>query len=128
MLKKISGLVLLLFVVTLFAADDSYQIVMLGDLHYDNVDCREPEFLKNLKDYQKYELNRNLRSWKEDGDSLKMLELAGKAATELNAPFVIQNGDFCQGDAGSEAMAAKLILSCMEYPCQLQHYDIDSAC
>ena len=114
MLKKISGLVLLLFVVTLFAADDTYQIVMLGDLHYDNVDCREPETLKNLQDWQKYELNRNLRSWKEDGDSLKMLELAGKAATELNAPFVIQNGDFCQGDAGSEAMAAKLILSCME--------------
>ena len=69
MFKKISGLVLLLFVVTLFAADDTYQIVMLGDLHYDNVDCREPETLKNLQDWQKYELNRNLRSWKEDGDS-----------------------------------------------------------
>ena len=114
MLKKISGLVLLLFVVTLFAADDTYQIVMLGDLHYDNVECREPEMLKNLQDWQKSELNRNLQSWREGGESLKMLEIAGKVAAELNAPFVIQNGDFCQGDAGSEAMATKLILSCME--------------
>ncbi|MCR5380575.1 MAG: metallophosphoesterase [Lentisphaeria bacterium] len=113
MLKKISGLVLILFVVTLFAADDTYQIVMLGDLHYDNVECREPEMLKNLQDWQKSELNRNLRSWREGGESLKMLELAGKAAAELNAPFAIQNGDFCQGDAGSEAMAAKMIMACM---------------
>ena len=111
MLKKISGLVLILFVVSLFAADDTYQIVMLGDLHYDNVECREPEMLKNLQDWQKSELNRNLQSWREGGESLKMLEIAGKVAAELNAPFVIQNGDFCQGDAGSEAMATKLILS-----------------
>ncbi|MBR4899680.1 MAG: metallophosphoesterase, partial [Victivallales bacterium] len=114
MLKKISGLVLILFAVTLFAADDTYQIVMLGDLHYDNVECREPESMKKLKDYQQYELNRNQRSWKEGGDSLKMLELAGKAAEELQAPFVLQIGDFCQGDAGSEAMATKMILACME--------------
>lgn len=114
MLKKLSGLVLILFAVALFAADDTYQIVMLGDLHYDNVECREPESLKNLKDYQKAEMNRNLRSWREGGESLKMLELAGKAAEELQVPFAIQNGDFVQGDAGSEAMAAKMILSCME--------------
>ncbi|MBP5670783.1 MAG: metallophosphoesterase [Victivallales bacterium] len=114
MLKKISVLVLILFAVALFAADDTYQIVMLGDLHYDNVDCREPEMMKNLKDYQKYELDRNLRSWREDGESLKMLEAAGKMAEQLNAPFVIQNGDFVQGDAGSEEMATKMILSCMD--------------
>ena len=113
MLKKLSGLVLILFAVGLFAADDTYQIVMLGDLHYDNVECREPELMKKLKDYQQYELNRNLRSWKEGGDSLKMLEIAGKTAAELNSPFVLQIGDFCQGDAGSEAMAAKMIMACM---------------
>ena len=113
MLKKISGLVLILFAVALFATDDTYQIVVLGDLHYDNVECREPESMKKLKDYQKYELNRNLSSWKEGGDSLKMLELAGKAAAEMNSPFVLQIGDFCQGDAGSEAMAAKMIMACM---------------
>ena len=88
MLKKISGLVLLLFVVTLFAADDTYQIVMLGDLHYDNVECREPEMMKNLKDYQQYELNRNLRSWREGGESLKMLEIAGKVAAELKDEYI----------------------------------------
>lgn len=113
MLKKLSGLVLILFAVALFAADDTYQIVMLGDLHYDNVECREPESMKKLKDYQKYELNRNLRSWREGGESLKMLELAGKAAEELQSPFAIQIGDFVQGDAGSEAMAAKMIMACM---------------
>jgi hypothetical protein len=43
MLKKLSGLVFILFAMALFAADDTYQIVMLGDLHYDNVECREPE-------------------------------------------------------------------------------------
>ena len=53
MLKKLSGLVLILFAVALFAADDTYQSVMLGDLHYDNVECREPESMKKLKDYQK---------------------------------------------------------------------------
>ena len=113
MLKKLSGLVLILFAVVLFAADDTYQIVTMGDLHYDNKECREPEMLKNLKDWQKDEMNRNLRSWREDGESLKMLELVGKTAAELNSPFVLQMGDFCQGDAGSEAMAAKLIMGCM---------------
>ncbi len=113
MLKKLSCLVLILFAVVLFAADDTYQIVTMGDLHYDNKECREPEMLKNLKDWQKDEMNRNLRSWREDGESLKMLELVGKKAEELNSPFVLQMGDFCQGDAGSEAMAAKMVMACM---------------
>ncbi|MBQ9447983.1 MAG: hypothetical protein IJU61_15400, partial [Victivallales bacterium] len=113
MLKKLSGLVLILFAVVLFAADDTYQIVTMGDLQYDNKECREPEMLKNLKDWQKDEMNRNLRSWREDGESLKMLELVGKTAEELNSPFVLQMGDFCQGDAGSEAMAAKMVMACM---------------
>lgn len=112
-MKKITCLMLILFMVALFAAEDTYQIVTMGDLHYDNKECREPEMLKNLKDWQKDEMNRNLRSWREDGESLKMLELVGKTAVELNSPFVLQMGDFCQGDAGSEAMAAKLIMACM---------------
>jgi len=95
------------------ATNDAYQIVMLGDLHYDSEECREPSALKELTRNRQNEMKLNLRSWCESGESHKMLELAGKTADELKSPFVIQIGDFCQGDAGSEEMATKMILECM---------------
>ena len=111
--KTLSILSLLLLVFTAFAAEDTYQIVMLGDLHYDNEACREPSSIPALSDARKREMKRNLRCWREGGESLKLLEQAGKAADELHSPFAIQIGDFCQGDAGSEKMAEKMILECM---------------
>jgi predicted phosphodiesterase len=113
MSRKPIVLSLFLLFLMAFAGEDTYQLVMLGDLHYDSVDCHEPSVLDNMTEKQKRVMKRDLNNWRDGGYSQKMLELVGKAAEELHSPFVIQIGDFCNGNAGSEKMAEKQMLECL---------------
>jgi len=113
MLKKVLSCVLVLFVgIALFAADgDSYRLLLFGDTHFDRLDCRTEEALKNNK--HEKEMKGNFASWAENGPSRKMLAKAATVVGE-DMPCAIQVGDFTQGDAGSAEMAAKMQAAYME--------------
>ena len=90
MKKFISMLLLTIFALFAYAAD--YRVLVLGDLHYD-----APEF-HSIPDMKvKFKLRTDyIRMWKE-----KTPQLLDAAAKQLgkDIPFIIQCGDFTQGDA-----------------------------
>ena len=90
MKKFISLLLLTIFALFAYAAD--YRLLVLGDLHYDT-----PEYHSVPDMKVKFKLrNDYIRMWKE-----KTPQLLDAAARQLgkDIPFVIQCGDFTQGDA-----------------------------
>lgn len=71
-----------------------YSLIALGDIHFDG----KAYHLEIPKEqYKKQERARNIDMW-ESGKSSLVLQAAGKAADEKTA-FIIQAGDFTQGDS-----------------------------
>lgn len=106
---KTSHLITLLLIAAtcLFAADGTYKIIWLGDLHYDSKTVHEAKYFENMDIKKNKSLKRNLYSWDgEEAPAKKMLAAAGEAAK--GTAFAFQIGDFVHGHAGSEAMATKM--------------------
>lgn len=98
-MKKIilSGL-LLLGAVTLAA----YEAVILGDLHFDSEEVRDPAVKRPA--YQEKEKKRNLQNWEKNIPAL--LDRSAKKISKETA-FVWQLGDIVQGDCGSRKLHEK---------------------
>ena len=117
---KTRHLITLLLIATacLFAADDTYKIIWLGDLHYDSKTVHEAKYFENMDIKKNKTTKRNLYSWEgEEAPAKKMLAAANEAAK--GTAFAFQVGDFAQGHAGSEAMATmmnkELLEICKKY-------------
>ena len=106
---KTRHLITLLVIATvcLFAADGSYKIIWLGDLHYDGKTVHEAAYFENVDPKKNKTTKRNFHAWEgENAPGYKLLAVANKAAE--GTPFAFQVGDFTQGHAGSEAMSKKM--------------------
>ncbi len=98
---------LFLLTVGLFAADGTYKIVWLGDLHYDSMTVHEAAYFENVDPKKNKTTKRNFHAWEgEKAPGYKLLTITNKAAE--GTPFAFQVGDFTQGHAGSEAMSKKM--------------------
>jgi UDP-2,3-diacylglucosamine pyrophosphatase LpxH len=84
----------------------AYEIVWLGDMHYDSPDLHTKEYVERQEQSSKNRLRRNLYSWVDSGLSNLVLEKASKAAQ--NTPFAFEIGDFAHGFAGSQAQATTM--------------------
>ena len=102
MIRKIS-LFLLAFCAVAMAAAAEYQVLALGDIHYDNAQYH-PSNEGNK--WQMNERSRYLKMWR--GASPELLT---SAAAMLNDsfPFVIQLGDFVQGDSDTGELQQQLV-------------------
>ena len=111
MLKKITLFFLLAAAAFVNAADpDSYQVLWFGDLHYDEPVFHDqtkfkysPQQLKNFRHYSKI--------WEEF--TPPMMKVA-KGDFLKNSQFVIQTGDWIQGDASSEVEKAAQMKKAIE--------------
>ena len=85
------------------SAADNYQVMVLGDLHYDGMAYHtSPAATKN----RAKERIRNCSMWEKATPDL--LTLASKNM-DKNIPFVIQVGDFVQGDCETSELQEKMI-------------------
>ncbi len=86
----------------------SYDVLVLGDLHYDAMAFRQN--VDSLTTNRKKELARNLMRWGKPMPD--MLEEAGEAAR--HTAFGIQLGDISQGDCGAGELQRKAFASVLE--------------
>ncbi len=116
-MHRLLSVVFCLFVsIAAIAADGRYNVIVLGDMHFDRMEYHDPDYpKKNTREIARY---------------VKVTEqntpqLLDAAAKQIGAdtPFVIQLGDLTQGDCGSrelqEAMfdgAFKLIKTHLPVP------------
>lgn len=83
-------------------ADKPYNIIMFGDLHYDNMDCHD----EKKKEERKAEFTRNMSHWNaEKGLAPRLIKAAASKVNDETA-FAFQVGDVTQGD-GKTVEAAK---------------------
>ena len=83
--KKISVLLLLFFTVLAFAKEN-YEVVLLGDLHYDSADIRVG--VDKLSGYRKREMRRNIRAWQKNIPAV--LNAAKNYAAQPSVLFTVQ--------------------------------------
>ena len=82
--------------------DKPYNVIMFGDLHYDNMDCHDDK----KKEERKSEFTRNMSHWNpEKGLAPKLIKAAASKVNDETA-FELQVGDVTQGD-GKTLEAAK---------------------
>ena len=85
------------------SAAETYQIMVLGDLHYDGMEYHtSPAATQN----RAKERIRNCSMWEKATPDL--LALSAKHM-DKNIPFVIQVGDFVQGDCETSELQKKMI-------------------
>ena len=101
MKKSLSVFIFVLAAVTLTAAE--YTFTALGDIHFDG---KEYHNVPAATRSRKKERERNLSMWA-NGSSDKVLSAAAKA-TKKDAAFVVQLGDFTQGDADTKELQEKM--------------------
>ena len=89
----------------LFCAQ-AYEVVWLGDMHYDARNLHTKEYLEHQAKSRRQTLRRNLYSWDDSALSYLLLETA--ARTAQNTPFAFQIGDFAHGFAGSKELATTM--------------------
>ena len=87
----------------LFCSLQAYEILILGDTHYDAPEVRKN--LASLEEKRPAEWVRNLRCWEKTIPA--MLVSAGQVASAKQAPFAIQLGDLTQGGCGAEELQVK---------------------
>lgn len=95
-MKKLLSLSFVFLCTALFA--ENYTFLALGDLHYDG---EKYHTSPTLKQHQKQERKRNLAMW-ESGKSDQLLTAASRVIAN-DTKFVVQLGDFTQGDCDTEA-------------------------
>ena len=98
---KFTSVLLVLFAAVIGIAKENYQVVLLGDLHYDAEDIREG--VDKLTPSRKRELRRNLAAWKENIPAL--LKATADYANKNDVLFTVQCGDITQGDEGKYEFA-----------------------
>ncbi len=81
----------------------SYQVTVLGDVHFDSLDFHTGEPTSSGRARER---ERNLAMWKEA--SRNLLTTAGNQTNDKSA-FVIQLGDISQGDADTPELQEKLL-------------------
>lgn len=136
MLKKIFSTVVVAVTLCGCSINNSYNIVLLGDIHYDRTDLHDHEVYKNFKPevpYAQGVINENgLFSWrsqtlwvtKNKGEDLRtvpknvkmwekdipaLLDNAADAAKKNNTHYLFQLGDIVQGDAGTYDLHKKML-------------------
>ena len=102
MLFKVLSAVLLVLAAGVGFAKENYQVVLLGDLHYDSADLRTN--VDKLKPHHYREMNRNMAAWKKNIPAV--LKAAADYANKNNVLFTVQCGDITQGDEGKYQFAA----------------------
>ena len=100
--SKFMSVLVVLFAAVFCVAKENYQVVLLGDLHYDSEDIRVNT--DNLKPHQKREMQRNFAAWEKNIPAL--LKAAADYANKNDVLFSIQCGDITQGDEGKYEFAA----------------------
>ena len=105
-------LILMVLITTVICiARENYQVVLLGDLHYDSEDIRINT--DKLKSYQKREMQRNVALWKKNIPAL--LKAAADYANKNDVQFSIQCGDITQGDEGKYEFAVTSFKRVLQY-------------
>lgn len=94
-------LLLMLCAALAFAAE--YNFIALGDIHFDGKDYH---LTIPKQEYRKKERARNFAIWN-SGKAEKVLHAAGSAAGEKTA-FVVQAGDFTQGDCDNISLQEQM--------------------
>ena len=86
---------------------NTYEVIVLGDVHYDGEEYHEGVDKKKLND-----VPRNLWAWKN-----LMPKLIDAAAAKKNADtkLIIQTGDLTQGDCNTGAMHRKMLKDALGY-------------
>ena len=92
---------ILLFLAVFSFANEKYEVVLLGDLHYDAEDIRVG--VDKLPGYRKREMNRNIQAWQKNIPAV--LNAAKNYAAQPSVLFTVQCGDITQGDEGSYEFA-----------------------
>ena len=82
---------------------DGYEVMVLGDLHYDGMEYHTSAAVSASRAKERV---RNCTMWKEA--TPKLLEAAAKNLNK-DTPFIIQAGDFTQGDCDTFALHEKMI-------------------
>ena len=100
-MKNILTLLLTLCAALAFAAE--YNFIALGDIHFDGKDYH---IATPQQEYKIRERARNIAIWN-SGKAEKVLSAAGNAAGEKTA-FVVQAGDFTQGDCDNTALQEQM--------------------
>ena len=98
---------LFLFAIPLFcliaaAEDNSYRVLVLGDLHYDRPELHTDPATTKTKSHI-----RNIKMWKKLTPAL--LTRAGKCAEAESVAFAIQLGDITQGYAGAHELQRRML-------------------
>lgn len=101
-LFKVLSVVMLMLAAGIGFAKENYQVVLLGDLHYDSADLRIN--VDKLKPHHYREMNRNMAAWKKNIPAV--LKAAADYANKNNVLFTVQCGDITQGDEGKYQFAA----------------------
>lgn len=106
-MKKIASFFSLMLCCSCFLfCAQAYEIVRLGDMHYDSLNLHTKEYVERQAQSRKNRLRRNLYSWDDSGLSNLVLEKAAKAAQ--NTPFAFEIGDFAHGFAGSQEQTSTM--------------------
>ena len=98
---KFTSVLLILFAAVTGIAKENYQVVLLGDLHYDAEDIREG--VDKLPPSHLRDMRRNLAAWKENIPAL--LKSVADYANKNDVLFTVQCGDITQGDEGKYEFA-----------------------
>lgn len=98
-MKKI-GLILLTLTAAILL--HAYEVMILGDTHYDTPETRQKD--EKLTENQEKARIRNFERWEKNIPA--MLDAAGKRSAR-NVAFVVQLGDIIQGGCGSEELQTK---------------------
>ena len=102
---------ILLFLAIFSFANEKYEVVLLGDLHYDAEDIRVG--VDKLPGYRKREMNRNIQAWQKNIPD--MLTAASTYAAQPSVLFTVQCGDITQGDEGSYELACTSFERALKY-------------
>lgn len=100
-MKKFLTILTLLTTIWL-AAGEKYSFMALGDIHFDGQEYH----LTPVKPRYQNARQRNINMWK-NGSSQAVLQAAAKSVTP-EMPFVLQLGDFVQGDCDTHALLEKM--------------------
>ena len=100
-IRKIFSIVLLFFCAAVCWAGAKYEVVLLGDLHYDAEDIRVD--VDKLPGYRKREMQRNIDAWEKNIPAV--LKAAAGYAAMPSVLFTVQCGDLTQGDEGKYELA-----------------------
>lgn len=112
------GLVLAAGCVATPAEKTRYNVIVLGDTHFDGTETNFYHKIPgNWTVNRLNEFHRNATMWKDLMP--KLLESAGKTASRRNADFVLQLGDIAQGDCPDYNGHKKIVSDAFE---TLKHY------